>query len=590
MKVLDPDIDVVSRSDGSIIISSRRSLNAAAPNVGTLLRDTARSRPDHVFAAARSEGQDWRRLTYREAFERCEQVGGWLIERGLGPDRPLMVIAQNGLEHLTLALAAQFVGVPYVPVTPAYALLGSDRSKIRYVIELVKPGLAFVESATRMSETLLCLHAVGAEVVTRVAEPGFSDFKLLTSSVSKYWVAEAQAASTRVKPDMLAKILFTSGSTGLPKAVKHTHAMMMTNVEMVLQVWPFLCDQDMILVDWLPWNHCFGSNNNINMVLRVGGTLFIDDGRPVAGQFERSKRNLIEHPPTFYLNVPAGYAVLVDELESDTEFRRRFFSRLNGFFFAAAALDEKIRARLRACARSEGKGDVPILSGWGATETGPTATLLYVGHDHTGNIGLPAPGVSLKLAPVGEKFELRVKSPSVTPGYLGAEADTAIAFDSDGYYRTGDAGRLVDAKDATSGILFDGRLNDDFKLANGTWVSFAPLRAAILGICAKIRDVVICGHNRPYLTLMVWLKDESWADDAATMAELTSALSDYNSSVTGASRRIERLVVPDTPLSFDLGEITEKGTVNQRAVRMQRSVVVEMLYAEQPSSDVIVLA
>jgi len=376
-----------------------------------------------------------------------------------------------------------------------------------------------------MSDTLSILQAIDAEIVTRVFEPGYSHFATLSSSVAKNWIAEAQAASRRVQPDAVAKILLTSGSTGLPKAVKHTHAMMMAN----------------------------GSNNNINMVLRLGGTLYIDDGRPVVGQFERSKRNLAEHPPTFYLNVPAGYAVLVHELECDTEFRRRFFSRLSGFFFAAAALDEKVRARLRACARSEGKADIPILSGWGATETGPTATLLYVGHDHTGNIGLPAPGVSLKLVPVGEKFELRVKSPSVTPGYLGAEADTAKAFDSEVYYRTGDAGRLVDSADASLGILFDGRLNDDFKLANGTWVSFASLRAAILSNCTKIKDVVVCGHDRAYLTLMVWLNAETRADDAATMTELKAALLGYNSTVTGASRRIERVVIQQKPLSFDLG-------------------------------------
>lgn len=587
--MLDPDIDVVSRLDGSIIISARQPLNAPSPNVGTLLRTATRSRPDRLLAAARSERDGWRGLDYQEALGRCTQVGGFLLERGLGPNRPVMAIAQNGLEHLVLALAAQFVGIPYVPVSPAYALLGSDRSKIRHVLELVKPGLVFVDSATQMSDTLSILQAIDAEIVTRVFEPGYSHFATLSSSVAKNWIAEAQAASRRVQPDAVAKILLTSGSTGLPKAVKHTHAMMMANVEMVLQVWPFLFDQDLVLVDWLPWNHCFGSNNNINMVLRLGGTLYIDDGRPVVGQFERSKRNLAEHPPTFYLNVPAGYAVLVHELECDTEFRRRFFSRLSGFFFAAAALDEKVRARLRACARSEGKADIPILSGWGATETGPTATLLYVGHDHTGNIGLPAPGVSLKLAPVGEKFELRVKSPSVTPGYLGAEADTAKAFDSEVYYRTGDAGRLVDSADASLGILFDGRLNDDFKLANGTWVSFASLRAAILSNCTKIKDVVVCGHDRAYLTLMVWLNAETRADDAATMTELKAALLGYNSTVTGASRRIERVVIQQKPLSFDLGEITEKGTINQRAVRLQRSDVVDALYAEQPSSDVMIL-
>lgn len=365
MKLLKPDIDIVSRLDGSMIISARQPLNTPSPNVGTLLRAAAQRRPDHLLAAARSEGGDWQGLNYQEALRRCTQVGGFLLARGLGPDRPLMTIAQNGLEHLVLALSAQLVGIPYAPVTPAYALLGSDRSKIRHVLQLVKPGLVFVDSATQMTDTLSGLRAIGAEVITRVVEPGFSHFETLSSSVAENWIAAAQAASSRVQPDMVAKILFTSGSTGLPKAVKHTHAMMMTNVEMVLQVWPFLCDQDMVLVDWLPWNHCFGSNNNINMVLRLGGTLYIDDGRPVVGQFERSKRNLAEHPPTFYLNVPAGYAILVSELESDTDFRRRFFSCLSGFFFAAAALDEKVRARLRACARSEGKEDVPILSAWG---------------------------------------------------------------------------------------------------------------------------------------------------------------------------------------------------------------------------------
>jgi feruloyl-CoA synthase len=607
MQLLDPALSVVALPDGSAVVSSRLALDPPAVSTGELLCKAAQAFPNRTLAAERDPAGGWRHLSYRGALEMCRRAGEALLHRGLGPERPLLVMADNSLNHLVLALAAQIAGIPYAPVPSAYALLGTDRTKLRHVIELLTPGLIVIDSVTRFANVLpeLARHGEIAATAGEDGAAGITPFRELVGGAATKRVANA---SEQVGPDTLGKILFTSGSTGMPKAVRHTHGMMTANVEMMVQVWPLLRTEPLVLVDWLPWNHCFGSNNNVNMVLRLAGSLYIDDGKPTAALFCRSLENIGEIAPTFYFNVPAGFAMLVEALERNDALRAHFFSRLQGVFYAGASLNRDVWQRLLTCATQEGRGDLPILSGWGATETGPTATLVMRGTDGLGNIGLPAPGVTLKLAPVAGKFELRVKSPSVTPGYFRDPEATANAFDAEGFYRTGDAGRWADGADVTRGLMYDGRLTDDFKLANGTWVSVGPLRAAILAQCGLVQEIIVCGHDRDYLSLLVWPKDLDGAcsvrrtDDhfAGTcagaagsaervMRDISEQVRIYNTSRVGSSVRIARLMIMTEPPSFEAGEITEKGTVNQRVARTRRAALVEGLYADTPSAVVAVI-
>jgi feruloyl-CoA synthase len=582
MQLSDPASNVVALSDGGALVSSSLTLNNCAASIGDLLRQAARKVPNGVFAAERDLRGDWRRLTYGRALELCGRAGEALLQRGLGPERPLMVIAGNSLNHLVLALAAQNVGVPYAPIAPAYAIAGADRAKLHHVVDLLMPGLIVIDSLSRFENVLPELAGYGVEIVAAAEEgvgPKVTSFRDLVSGSTSDLVTRACA---KVRRDTLGKILFTSGSTGMPKAVRHTHGMMVANVEMMVQVWPFLEVEPFIMVDWLPWNHCFGGNNTINTVLRLAGSLYIDNGKPTEALFGLSLKNLGEIAPTFYCNVPKGFALLIDALERNAALRVHFFSRLQAMFYAGASLNVDVWHRLVACAAEQGRGDLPILSGWGSTETGPTATLVMRGTEGPGNIGLPAPGVTLRLAPVGNKLEMRVKSPSVTPGYF--RTPETARFDEQGFYCTGDAGRWADPSDFTRGIVYDGRIAEDFKLANGTWVSVGPLRSSILAECDLMQDIVVCGHDQDYLGLLVWpIASTTAKNGAQTLKKISEQVCAYNATRKEASRRIVKLMIMTEPASFEAGEVTEKGTVNQSAVRTRRAALIEVLYSGAPS-------
>ena len=582
MQLLDPAFNVVALPDGGALVSSTLMLDNRAASIGDLLRQAARRFPNRALAAERDVHGDWRRLTYGRALELCGRAGEALLQRGLGPERPLMVIADNSLNHLVLALAAQNAGIPYAPITPAYAIAGTDQTKLHYVVDLLTPGLIVVDSVPRFENVLPKLANHGVEIVATAEEgagPGITPFSDLVSGSTTDLVTRACAT---VGPDTLGKILFTSGSTGMPKAVRHTHGMMVANIEMMVQVWPFLGAEPVVLVDWLPWNHCFGGNNTINMVLRLAGSLYIDNGKPTEALFGLSLKNIGEVAPTFYCNVPKGFSLLIEALERDAALRVHFFSRLQAMFYAGASLNQDVRQRLVACAAEQGRGDLTILSGWGSTETGPTATLVMRGTDGPGNVGLPAPGVTLRLAPVGDKLEMRVKSPSVTPGYFRT-SETA-RFDEQGFYCTGDAGRWADPSNFARGIVYDGRIAEDFKLANGTWVSVGPLRSAVLAECDLMQDIVVCGHDQDYLGLLVWpILSTTTHNTAETLKKISDQVGIYNANRKEISRRIVKFMIMTEPPSFEAGEVTEKGTVNQREVRTRRAALIKGLYSDVPS-------
>jgi feruloyl-CoA synthase len=480
------------------------------------------------------------------------------------------------VEHLVLTLGCYTAGVPVMPVSVAYSLMSKDHARIRELAARCTPGLVWAEDAEQFGPALDAL----ADLVPRA--PAFDE---LTAGEPGPAVERALEA---VGPDTIAKFLFTSGSTGVPKAVINTHRMLCSNQQMLLQTWPFLADEPPVLVDWLPWSHTFGGNHNVNQVLVRGGTMHIDHGKPAPPLFGKTLEALREHPPTLYYNVPAGYALLVPELEKDPEFAATFFSRLRFVFYAAAALPQGLWDRLRAVTPEH----IALTASWGTTETAPGATTAHFASARCGCIGVPLPGVTLKLAPVGEKFEMRVLGPNITPGYYRDADATAAAFDREGFYRTGDAGRLVDAGDPSQGLMFDGRLAEDFKLSSGTFVRVGALRGALVSACGGvISDAVIAGQDETCASALAWVNAGEaervcGADPERLRAHLADALSRMNSG-EGSARRIERLLVLDEPPNMDAGEITDKGYVNQRAVLERRAAEVARLYADPPDPDVI---
>jgi feruloyl-CoA synthase len=576
--------------DGGLILRSEMPLEPYEASLGVLLRRWAEEAPDRAFLAERA-GDGWRTLTWAEANAGASAVAQALLDRRLGPARPLMILSGNSLDHALLTLAGFLAGVPVVPVSPAYSLLSSDYGKVRHIARLVKPGLVYAEGDA-FAGVLDAVDFGDAEVVTDLAE--------LLATEATGAVDDALAG---VGPESLAKVLFTSGSTALPKGVLNTHGMLCANQQSLAQIWPFTEATPPVLVDWLPWNHTFGGNHDFNLVLKRGGTMYIDAGRPAPPLMPVTVRNLTEIAPTIYFNVPAGYGALLPFLERDDELRARFFERLELIFYAAAALPQDLWTRLEAVAIAERGEPVMMTSSWGLTETSPLATAAHFPIDRAGVIGVPVPGVEIKLAPVDGKLEMRVKGPNVTRGYFGQPDLTAKAFDADGWYRTGDAGRLEDPSDPNAGLVFDGRVVEDFKLTTGTFVSVGNLRVVVLAATSPLlMDAVVCGHDRDFVALMAWLnlgaaREIAGAPDAepgelvrseAVAAFLRERLGAHNEANPASSTSVRRVVLLAEPPSLDANEITDKGYVNQRAALARRAAEVEALYGEPPGAAVIV--
>ena len=557
-------VEVEKRADGSLLLRSPLALGTPARCVGEWLLEWAGKAPDRVYLAERA-GDSWRKVTYGEALDAVQRIGQALLERGLGPDRPLAVLSDNSVDHALLMLGAMHVGVAYAPISPAYSLMSQDHAKLKYLFELVRPGLVYVSDAVRFGPALAAVKATP----TPIAE-------LLQSAPSPR-VAEAFA---RVAPDTIAKILFTSGSTGMPKGVINTHRMLTANQEMLRRGWPWVADKPPVLVEWLPWNHTFGGNHDFNLVLRNGGTLYIDGGKPMPGLIETTVRNLKEISPTQYYNVPRGFDLLMPFLETDADLRKNFFRNLDMVFYAGAALPQNLWERFEKLAMEEKGGKLAMLSAWGSTETSPLATQVHFHIERAGVIGLPVAGCTLKLVPSGSKLEVRVKGPNVTPGYYKQPELTAAAFDEEGFYRIGDAAKFADPADPARGIVFDGRVAEDFKLTSGTWVSVGTVRVNLIAAGNPIiGDAVITGHDRDAIGALVFLSPaaKDLAPDAVA-AKLKQAL-EAMKNAGGSSTHPVRLLVAAAPPSIDAGEITDKGYINQRAVLENRAALVEQLHA-----------
>jgi feruloyl-CoA synthase len=602
LRFLAARVNVDRRADGTLVLRSPEPLAAHASCLGELLRHWASTAPERMFLAERAGGA-WRKMSYGEVAARTSAIAQGLLDRGLGPERPVMSLSANSIDLALLKLACLRIGVPFVPVSPAYSLMSRDYAKVVGIAELVRPGLVYVADGPPFAGALQAAKLGTAEVVTSGSAPAgmaATLFTALAATPPSEAVARAEAA---VGPDTVGKILFTSGSTGTPKGVINTHRMMCANQQQSLQCWQFLDEAPPVLLDWLPWHHTFGGNHDFNLVLRHGGEFWIDDGRPAPGLIERTAANLRDVSPTIYFNVPAGFAALLPFLENDAAVAEAFFRRLRLILYAGAALPPDLWARLEAVSLKTIGRKVPMTSSWGSTETAPLATSAHFPLDRAGVIGLPVPGVELKMVPSGSKLELRVKGPNVFPGYYRRPELTTEAFDEEGFYRMGDAGRFADPDDPSKGIVFDGRVTEDFKLGTGTWVSAGQLRVAALAAATPLlQDAVVCGHDRSYVALLAWPNlvacraKAALAADApveavlaapAVVAHIREGLRRHNAANPGSSTRILRLHLMAEPPSIDGNEITDKGYINQRATLERRAALVELLYREPLAPGVI---
>ncbi|WET12745.1 feruloyl-CoA synthase [Pseudomonas sp. D3] len=554
----------------------------------------ARVRPEQTFIAARQADGDWRRVSYAQMLESVRAIAQGLLNYGLSADKPLALLSGNDIEHLQVALGAMYAGIPYCPVSPAYSLLSQDFAKLRHVCDLLQPGLVFVSDAAAYQRAIdAVLPAETPLISVRGQVPGRAQVSF-ASLLQTPGGSAADQAFNATGPDSIAKFLFTSGSTKLPKAVITTQRMLCANQQMLLQTFPVFGEEPPVLVDWLPWNHTFGGSHNVGIVLYNGGTFYLDAGKPTAQGFAETLRNLKEVSPTAYLTVPKGWEELVSALEQDAELRECFFARMKLFFFAAAGLSQSVWDRLDRVAEQHCAERIRMMAGLGMTEAAPSCTFTTGPLSMAGYIGLPAPGCEVRLVPVDGKFEGRFRGPHIMPGYWRAPEQTAEVFDEQGFYCSGDAIKLADPNQPQLGLMFDGRIAEDFKLSSGVFVSVGPLRnRAVLEGSPYVQDLVITAPDRECLGALVFprlyecRRLAGLNPDASDAEVLASApvrewfgdwLQRLNRDATGNASRLEWIALLDEPASIDRGEITDKGSINQRAVLQWRAAKVEALY------------
>ncbi len=600
------DIELQRRADGTMIMRSRIELQAYERHIPALLRKWSVSTPDQTWLAQRrGADRQWLRISYRQAMQTVDALTQALLDLGLNAQRPLAILSGNSLEHALITQAAMQAGVPAVPVSPAYSLVSQDHKKLKYIFDLIRPGAVFVQDGASFAKALAALNLDGVQLihVERPAE-GLASLpysKLATTRITK----DVSDALARITPDTVGKLLFTSGSTGMPKAVINTQRMMCANVAMGQQARPSVASDPIpTVLDWMPWNHTMGGNAMFHAMLADGGTLYIDDGRPQPGLFDETLRNLREVAPTYYANVPAGYAALASALENDPVLASHFFKDLGLLAYGGATLSDDLYERMQALAVRYSGHRIVFMTGWGATETAPTATSTYWNTERVGLIGVPFPGVELKLVPAGPKFELRVRGVIVTPGYHRQPELTAKAFDEEGFYKIGDAGTLVDPDDPAEGIIFAGRVVEDFKLTSGTFVHVGSLRvAAIAAASPVLQDALVAGQDRAYVALLGWPNLQACriivGNPTASVEEVIAhpkilecireGLRTHNRSSTGSSMRIERVLLMTEPASIDGNELTDKGYINQRAALDRRADLVELIYEPGLAPGVIAI-
>jgi feruloyl-CoA synthase len=598
-----PSLDVERRDNGEIILRSKVPLAEIPRQVNDHLRAWARRTPERIFLAERLADGGWRKLTYHEAADAADRVSQALLARGHGPDNPVAALCDNCINMALLKLGAMQIEIPFLPISPAYSLLSENFSKLKYIMARLTPSLIYVPNLAPFSRALAALSLDGVDLVADAADADRPEAIAFTELLSSAPTSEIDRRYAAVGPDSIAKLLLTSGSTGMPKGVINTQRMMCANGAAIDQVWPFLAEHPPVIVDWLPWNHTFGTNFNFNQILRHGGTMWIDAGKPMPGKLEITLRNLREVQPTLLYNVPRGFDALLLALEQDLDFARHVFEKLDIIFYAGAALPPHLWRRLDELAMRTRGERIPILSSLGSTETSPVATLCHWRAADIGGVGLPVPGTVIKLVPEGQKLEMRVQGPNVTPGYFREPELTAKAFDSDGFFKLGDAVKFVDPARPAAGLQFDGRVSENFKLSSGTWVHVGEVRVAAISAAAPaIQDAVVTGHDRDEVGLLVFLNPDGCrgiCGGAVAAAELTAhaalhrhlrdAFAVFNRHNAGSSRRVARLLLMRDPPSIDGNEITDKGYINQRAVLEHRAHLVNRLYANESHPDVVVI-
>ena len=596
--------DVTTMPDGSIVLRPTGELPPYPDRMTDALVSWAGAAPERVCFAQRDSSGAWRTISYREALARARGIGSALLKLGLSAERPIVILSGNSLAHQSLALGAMYAGIPYVAVSPAYSLIDGSLGRIRRLAELMTPGLVAVFGSGAFDAAIECVADDDAPLLT--------DEERQTKRRLIEWAAlEGSQASTLVDavhralgPDSIAKFMLTSGSTGIPKAVTTTHRMICSNQAMLRLALPFLASEPPVLVDWLPWNHVFGGTHNIGISLMNGGSFYLDEGRPTPGGFAETVRNLREISPTIYFNVPRGFEALTAALEQDEALKESYFRRLRANFFAGASLAQPVWDALDRIAVHITGNPIPMISGLGATETGPSVTFTTAAMNRTGSIGLPVAGETVKLVPVAGKLEIRVKGPNVMPGYWRQPELAAEVFDAQGFYRLGDAVRWVDPRIPSRGLLFDGRICEDFKLSSGTWVSVGPLRLELLNALAPLAaDVVIGAPDRDFVTALVFLDPVAAAASSseckctslgalARSSEIRRSICErlrrFNSKFPSSSMRVARAVVLESPPSLADGEMTDKGSINQRIARERRAAELNAMYADRAHERVII--
>jgi feruloyl-CoA synthase len=601
----DPVVSIERRNDGTIYLRPTKPLGDYPVRLTDRLHHWAERAPDRVFMAERTAGGGWRHITYAELLTASRHIASALIRRGLSAERPVVILSGNSIDHALIGFGALYAGIPHCPVSTAYSLVSRDYGKLAYAMKLLTPGLVFADDAQKFSDALSANVPGGTEVAASFGELAGRDVTLLADLMATPLDPGLDARHRSIGPDTITKFLLTSGSTGDPKAVINTQRMLCANQVMIRETMTFLKDEPPVIVDWLPWSHTFGGSHNVGLVLHNGGSMYLDQGKPMPGGIEETVRTLREVSPTVYFNVPKGYESLLPYLRDDKALRQKFFERLQAMFFAGAAMAPHIwRGLDEVCAQETG-ARVPMLTGLGSSETAPFFMSVSLSTSRSGHVGLPVAGCVAKLAPDNGKLEVRAKGPNITPGYWRQPEVTAAAFDEEGFYRLGDALKPANVDDLHAGFDFDGRIAEDFKLASGTWVSVGPLRARFISACAPlVRDVVIAGLNRDELAALVVLDLDGCklinptlpAADIAVMAgdplirdAFRERFASFLSTATGSSTRIARAILLDFPLSIDRGEVTDKGSVNQRAVLTHRASLIEDLYSPMPPAHVIKL-
>jgi len=586
------------RPDGAILLTSDHRLGPVAATTGDWLHRWAEETPDRVFIAERS-GDGWREESYAATLQKVRALAAALLGRGLNAETPILIMSGNGVDHGLLALAAQYAGIPVVPVAEQYALIPGAHDRLRHVIEVVRPKLAYAVDAEEYGEAIALPELSGMEIVA--SRPGASRAVSFDDLLKGDSSVDVDAAHAAVGPDTVVKILMTSGSTSHPKGVPTTHRMMCVNQTQMADALPFLRERPPVIVDWLPWNHVFGGSHNFNMMLANGGSLYVDDGKPVKGKFDRTLENLSMVTGTLAFNVPVGFSMLLDALRSDEALRQRFFSELDLVFYAGASLPEDVWQGFEQMALDV-KGSIPLMtSSWGLTETAPACLLQHEPISHSGIVGVPLNDVTVKLIPDDEmRCEVRVKGPNIMTGYFEDPEKTAECFDEEGYFITGDAMRFVDPEDPNKGLRFDGRISEDFKLLTGTWVRAAALRLELLACLAPLAaDVVITGHDRGEIGVLVFPNMEaldsaghavSDADGALSgeslAAEVMRRLGERAKVASGSSTRVGRALFMAEPASLGDGELTAKGSLNARKILSRRAQLLERLYDDADQATI----